>query len=169
MEIMFSRDVTLKLAISTISVVISFLGIIVLLAFQSTVSLVLFFLFYILTNIAGGLICSQCPFRGKFCPGVLQLYFMPFLSKVFYRRPKYSRKTIERSAVLVGIFGSAYYLIGFVSLFLIYWNSTFLTIVLVLLFLFFTHFFLSFSNLCPNCMNKENCPMARVSDALGKE
>lgn len=166
---MYSRDVRIKLAISTISVVISFLGIIILLALNSVTLLMLFILFYILTNFAGGLICSQCPFRSKFCPGVLQLYFIPFLSKFVYRKKEYSKKTIERAAVLVGIFGTAYYLIGFVSLFILYWNSIFLAIVLVLLVLLFTHFFLSFSNLCPNCMNRENCPMSRVSDTLGKE
>jgi len=166
---MFSGDVRIRLAISTISVVISFIGIIVLLALKSTILLVLFLSFYILTNFAGGPICSQCPFQSELCPGVLQLYFMPFLSGLVYRKRKYSEKAIERCAVLVGIFGSAYYLIGFVSLFALYWNSTLLTIVLVLLALFFTHFFLSFSSLCPQCMNKENCPMARVSNALGKE
>ncbi len=166
---MFYKNVKTKLAISTISVVISFLGLIILLALKSTTLLILFIVFYILTNFVGGIICSQCPFQSKLCPGMLQLYFMPFLSKLVYRKQEYSKKAIELCAVFVGIFGSAYYLIGFVSLFILYWNSTLLPIVLALLALFITHLFLSFSNLCPNCMNKENCPMARVSKALGKE
>lgn len=166
---MFYKNVKTKLAISTISVVISFLGLIILLALKSTTLLILFIVFYILTNFVGGIICSQCPFQSKLCPGVLQLYFMPFLSKLIYRKKEYSKKAIELGAIFVGIFGSAYYLIGFVSLFILYWTSPLLIVVLVLLGLFFTHFFLSFTILCPNCTNKENCPMTRVSNVLGKE
>ena len=166
---MFSKNVRNKLMISTISLVISFLGVIILLASKSIILLILFILFYILTNFAGGIICSQCPFQSKLCPGVLQLYFMPFLAKVVYRKKDYSKRAIELGAIFVGIFGSVYYMIGFISLFVLYWNSTLFVVVLVLLILFFTHFFLSFSILCPNCMNKESCPMARISNAFGKE
>lgn len=165
---MFSGKVKNKLVLSTISVVVSFLGIILLLAIKSITLLILFLSFYILTNFAGGIICSQCPFRSKMCPGVLQLYFMSYLSKVVYRNREFSKRALDTSAILVGIFGSAYYLIGFVSLLIFYWNSTFLVVVLILMAFFLTHILLSFSILCPNCTNKENCPMSRVSTALGK-
>lgn len=157
------------MGISTISVVISFSGMIILLAIKSITLLVLVIIFYIFTNLAGGIICSQCPFQGKLCPGVLQLYFMPFLSKIIYRKKEYSKRAIELSTIFVGIFGSAYYLVGFVSLLVLYWNSNLILVVLVLLGLFLAHFFLSFSVLCPKCTNKDNCPMSRVSSALGKE
>jgi hypothetical protein len=160
---MFSKEVGIELGISTISVAISFSGMIILLAIKSITLLVIVILFYILTNLAGGIICSQCPFQGKFCPGVLQLYFMPFLSKTVYKKKEYSKRAIELGAVLVGIFGSIYYIVGFVSLLFLYWNSILVVVVMVLLGLFLTHFFLSFSVLCPNCTSKDSCPMSRVS------
>ncbi len=166
---MFSQNLIFRLLISTISVVIAFVGIIILLALRSIVILVLFISFWIITNFSGGIICSQCPFQNKVCPGVLQLYFMPFLSKIVFKKNEYSKKTIAISAILVGIFGLLYYCLGFISLIILYWNDTLLIIVLILLGLFFTHFLLSFLSLCPNCTNKEKCPMARVSKTLGQK
>lgn len=165
---MYSKNVTFKLLISTISVVIAFIGIIILLALRSIIILVLFISFWILTNFSGGIICTQCPFQKKVCPGVYQLYFMPFLSKIIYRKKEYSKKTIEISAILMGVFGLSYYFIGFISLIILYWNDFLLIIVLILLGFFITHILLSFLSLCPNCNNREKCPMARVSKTLGK-
>ena len=165
---MFPKKLKITIILSTICIAITFVGIIILLALRSILCLVLFILFWILTNLAGGIICSQCPFRGKRCPGLYQLYFMPFLSKKIYKKKEYDKKTINISAILVSVFGSIYYLIGFISLFILYWND-FIVIVLILLAFFIIHLTLSFLYLCPNCSNKENCPMARVSKALGKE
>ena len=130
---MFSKNMTFKLAISTIAVVIAFVGIIILLALSSIIILIYFILFWILTNFAGGIICSQCPFQSKVCPGIYQLYFMPLLSKIVYRKKEYREKTKQISAILVGIFGSLYYVIGFISLIILYWNDFLLIIVLILL------------------------------------
>jgi len=166
---MFSKNLAFRLLISTISVVIAFVGIIILLAFRSIIILVLFISFWIITNFSGGIICSQCPFQNKVCPGVFQLYFMPFLSKIVYKKKQYSKKTIKISAIFVGIFGILYYFIGFISLIILYWNDSLLIVVLILLGLLIIHIFLSFLSLCPNCNNKEKCPMARVSINLGKK
>ncbi len=165
---MFSKNLAFRLLISTISVVIAFMGIIILLALRSIIILVLFISLWIITNFSGGIICSQCPFQNKVCPGVFQLYFMPFLSKIVYKKKEYSKKTIEISAIFVGVFGLSYYCIGFISLIILYWNDSLLLIVLILLGLFITHFLISFLSLCPNCNNKEKCPMSRISKTLGK-
>ena len=130
---MFPKKLKITIILSTICIAITFVGIIILLALRSILCLVLFILFWILTNLAGGIICSQCPFRGKRCPGLYQLYFMPFLSKKIYKKKEYDKKTINISAILVSVFGSIYYLIGFISLFILYWNDF---IVIVLQFIF---------------------------------
>jgi len=95
---------------------------------------------------------------------------MSFLSKIIYRKKEYSEKIIKNSAILVGVFGSLYYIIGFLSLFILYWNNLIIIIiVLILLVLFIMHLILSFLYLCPNCLNKKKCPMAKVSKAIGKD
>ena len=166
---MFSKNLVFRLVISTILIVIAFVGIIILLALKSIIALVLFISFWLITKFSGGIICSQCPFQNKVCPGVFQLYFMSFLSKIVYKKEEYSKKTIDLSAIFVGIFGSLCYCIGFISLIILYWNESLLIIALILLGLFIIHLLLSFLSLCPNCNNKEKCPMARVSKTLGKK
>jgi len=164
---MFSRNLKIILTVSTISVIISFLGLFILLLLRSVLLVAVFLGFWILTNFAGGVICSQCPFRSKKCVGVCQLYFMPLISKILYRKDQYSEKALTLSAKLVGIFGTLYYLIGFVSAFLLYWNDLLLFVAILLVF-FTVHLILSFLFLCPNCPNKQHCPMAKVSKAMGK-
>ncbi|MFX1476407.1 MAG: hypothetical protein ACFFCO_13175 [Promethearchaeota archaeon] len=165
---MFSRKLKIVLTVSTISVIIAFLGLSVLLLLRSVWLLAVFLGFWVLTNIAGGVICAQCPFRSKKCVGVCQLYFMPLISKSLYRKDHYSERALALGAKLVGVFGTLYYLIGFVSAFLLYWNDLLLVVSILLVF-FVVHLILSFLCLCPNCPNKHNCPMAKVSKAMGKQ
>ncbi|MBN1802788.1 MAG: hypothetical protein JW891_14865, partial [Candidatus Lokiarchaeota archaeon] len=94
----------------------------------------MFILFWVLTNVAGGVICSKCPLNDKSCPGLYQLYFMPYLSKIVYRKKEYSKKIMSVSAIFVSVFGLIYYSIGFISLFLFYWNDLIFIVFILLIF-----------------------------------
>ncbi len=92
---------------------------------------------------------------------------MTYLSRFLYRKAEYSEKTRKASVLLVSLFGSLYYLVGFGAAFVLYWHDL-VVVVGILLGFFVLHLILSFLYLCPNCLNKEKCPMAKISKNIGR-
>jgi hypothetical protein len=141
-----------------------YIGAITLLAMHS-LSLVLGFLaLWFITNLFIAGVCAGCPYRGRYCPGLAQLYVAPVLSLLIYRgtRQTVKRRTLLLNLGMVGIFGIGSYIFAFAWLFSLYWPK-YAALILSLLALLLLHMPLSFFLLCPNCSYNEVCPMANVN------
>ena len=139
-----------------------------LLALHSLNLVVVFILLWLATNLSAIRICAGCPYRGRYCPGLCQLFIAPFLSMLLV---KDSKEAITRSfkvdLALLGVFGIGSYLFAFYWLFVLYWSEHFV-IVLVLLGLLLLYMPLSFFLLCPKCGYNTICPMARVHKTFSR-
>jgi hypothetical protein len=152
-----------------IPLVVFYAGTIYLLAVRSLLLAGIFLLFWIATNFAIAGICAGCPYRGRYCPGLSQLYFAPFLSAVIYtgKRKSSDPRSFKVNLALLSVFGVGSYLFAFYWLFLLYWPEHAL-VVLALLGSLVLHMPLSFFILCPKCGYQDTCPMAEVHKAFKK-
>jgi hypothetical protein len=134
-----------------------------LFALQSFYLVSVFILLWLATNLSAIRICAGCPYRGRYCPGLCQLFIAPFLSALIIKGD--SKESTTRSfkvdLALLGVFGVGNYMFAFYWLFILYW-SEYYVIVLVLLGLLLLYMPLSFFLLCPKCGYNDICPMARV-------
>jgi hypothetical protein len=146
------------------------LGTLYLLGINSIYLAGIFVLLWITVNISVAGICSGCPYRGGYCPGVSQLYFAPFLSALISKRKAIApeKRSFKLNLVLLSLFGSGSYIFAFYWLFVLYWNKNAL-IVLILLGCLLLHMPLSFFILCPKCSYNEICPMAKVHKQFKKD
>jgi hypothetical protein len=153
-----------------IPLVVFYLGSTYLLAIRSVCLAGIFLLLWVGVNCSMVRICSGCPYRGGYCPGVSQLYFAPFLSTLMHKGREdrdSDGRSVKVSLALLGVFGIGSYLFAFYWLFLLYWDERPAT-VLALLALLLVHMPLSFFILCPKCSYKDTCPMGGVHRALGR-
>lgn len=146
-----------------------YIGSIYLLARASVYLVGVFLLLWVGVNVSVAGICAGCPYRGRYCPGVCQLYFAPFLSMVMYKDSEMGSgaRSFKANLALMGIFGISSYVFIFYWLFHLYWHEHPL-IVLGLLFLLLLHMPLSFFLLCPKCGYNDTCPMANVYRVIKK-
>jgi hypothetical protein len=153
-----------------VPLLVFYAGTIYLLAASSLRLAVIFLLLWIATNVAVAGICSGCPYRGGYCPGVSQLYFAPFLSAMVYKTAKKPAgiRSSRANLVLLGVFGIGSYLFAFYWLFTLYWPGR-VVLVLALLGLLILHIPLSFFILCPKCSYNDTCPMAKVHKTVKKD
>jgi hypothetical protein len=156
------RDRALHLLPAT-PLILFYIGTIYLLGINSLRLVGVFLLFWIATNFAIMGICNGCPYRGKYCPGVSQLYFAPFLSALMCKEVKQDAapRSFKLNLALLGVFGVGSYIYAFYWLFVLYWPER-LIAVLVLLVLLILHMPLSFFILCPKCGYNDICPMSKV-------
>jgi len=129
--------------------------------------LVVFILLWLATNLSAIRICAGCPYRGRYCPGLCQLFIAPFLSTLIIKAnsKKPRSQSFKVDLALLGVFGIGSYLFAFYWLFVLYW-SEYYVIVLVLLGFLLLYMTLSFFLLCPKCGYNDICPMARVHKAF---
>jgi hypothetical protein len=138
-------------------------GTIYLLSLKSIYLVGIFLSLWVATNIAIVGICNGCPYRGRYCPGVSQLYFAPFLSVLVCKDKEgiTNKRTFKVNLFLLGLFGIGSYIFAFYWLYVLYWNEIAL-VILILLACLLLHMPLSFFILCPKCSYNDKCPMARV-------
>jgi hypothetical protein len=140
-----------------------YIGAITLLAMHS-LSIVLGFLaFWFVTNLFVAGVFAGCPYRGRYCPGLAQLYIAPYLSLLMYRgsRQGLKQRTLLFNIALLSVFGIGSYVFAFAWLFALYWPK-YAALILSLLALLLLHMPLSFFLLCPNYGYNETCPMAKA-------
>ena len=139
------------------------IGTLYLLGINSIYLMGIFLLLWMATNFAIVGICTGCPYRGGYCPGVSQLYFAPFLSAVICKGKERSpgKRSFRVNLALLSVFGIGSYIFAFYWLFVLYWNE-YALVVLVLLGLLLLHMPLSFFILCPKCSYNDTCPMVKV-------
>jgi hypothetical protein len=152
-----------------IPLAIFYAGTVYLLAVISIRLAGVFLLLWVATNIAVAGICAGCPYCGGYCPGVVQLYFAPFLAALMCKGKKRSSgvRSFKINVTLLGVFGIVSYLFAFYWLFVEYWPERAI-VVLALLGLLVLHMPLSFFVLCPKCGYNDTCPMANVQRAFKK-
>jgi hypothetical protein len=140
-----------------------YIGTITLLAMHSLTLVLGFLAFWFVTNLFIAGVCAGCPYRGRYCPGLAQLYIGPYLSLLMYRgsRQGLKQRTLLLNIALLSVFGIGSYVFAFVWLFALYWPK-YAALILSLLALLLLHMPLSFFLLCPNCGYNEICPMAKV-------
>jgi hypothetical protein len=162
------RDRVLHL-LPAIPLVVFYIGTVYLLAVRSIHLVGIFVLLWAATNFAIAGICTGCPYRGGYCPGVSQLYFAPFLSAMMCKGKKKSSgaRSFKVNLALLGVFGIGSYLFAFYWLFVLYWSARAI-VVLALLGLLMLHMPLSFFILCPKCGYNDACPMAKVHKTFKK-
>jgi hypothetical protein len=148
-----------------IPLVAFYIGAVVLLARESVVLVAVFLALWVGINVSVAGICAGCPYRGGYCPGLCQLYFAPFLSKLIYKEEGSGPRSFKLPLALMGVFGIGSYVFVTYWLFRLYWGDRPL-VVLALLALLIVHMPLSFFLLCPNCGYKHTCPMAKVHKAF---
>lgn len=162
------RDKVLHL-LPAIPLVVFYVGTAYLLAVNSIYLVGVFLLLWVATNIAIAGICVGCPYRGRYCPGVSQLYFAPFLSVVMCKGKKGNTdaRSFRVNLAMLSVFGIGSYLFALYWLFVLYWSERAL-VVLALVGLLVVHMPISFFILCPKCGYNDTCPMAKVHKAFKK-
>jgi hypothetical protein len=140
-----------------------------LLARESVYLTGIFLLLWVAVNFSVAGICTGCPYRGGYCPGVCQLYFAPFLSLAMSKdkEKRSGARSFKVHLTLLGIFGIASYAFAFYWLFRLHWQEHPL-VVLGLMALLILHMPLSFFILCPKCGYNDTCPMAKVHKVVKK-
>jgi hypothetical protein len=138
-----------------------------LLAWESIYLVLVCILLWAATNISAIRICAGCPYRGKYCPGICQLFIAPFISTLIVRQKKIisPARSFRVDLALIGVFGIGSYLFAVYWLFVLYWKENYI-IVLFLIGCLLLYLPLSFFLLCPKCGYNEICPMARVHKAF---
>ena len=154
------RDIIINF-IPTIPLLLSFFGIIFLLSTKSLLILLIYILLWVAMNISMVGICKDCIYCGKYCPGLHQLYFGPLISKYLVGRYKINTTHLKLSVFLLGIFGIGNQIFAFITLFILYWESK--LIVIILLILYCLHIPLSFLIFCPKCQRYGNCPVSNIN------
>jgi hypothetical protein len=160
------RDI-IRNTVPTIPLVISFLGIIILLAMKSLFILFLYILLWIMMNISMAYICKDCIYRGKYCPGLNQLYFGPLISKHLFSSDKVNVTLLKCSIVFLGLFGIGNQIFAFILLFIFYWELK--SVIIIILILYCIHIPLSFSIFCPRCKRYANCPVSNMNKIFMKK
>jgi hypothetical protein len=158
------RDKVLHL-LPAIPLALFYAGTVYLLAARSIYLVGIFLLLWVATNVAIAGICTGCPYRGGYCPGISQLYFAPFLSAAMCKDQNSSARSFKINLALLGVFGIGSYLFTFYWLFVLYWSQRAI-VVLALLGLLVIYMPLSFFILCPKCGYNDTCPMAKVQKAF---
>jgi len=166
----FSKTDRLKHLLPAVPLTIYNLGTVYLLGTHSICLAGIFILLWVATNFAVAGICSGCPYRGGYCPGVSQLYFAPYLSALIFKRKDVTpeKRSFKLNLFLLSFFGIGSYIFAFYWLFGLYWKEQALA-VLILLGCLLLHMPLSFFILCPGCGYKETCPMAKVHKEFNRE
>jgi hypothetical protein len=159
----WSRNDRMLHLLPAIPLIVFYIGTIYLLALRSIYLVAVFLLLWTATNFSTTRICAGCPYRGRYCPGICQLFIAPFLSLIIFKdkRRKSDSRSFKVDLALLGIFGVGSYLFAFYWLFVLYW-SEYTVVILVLLGLLLLHMPLSFFLLCPKCGYNDTCPMAKV-------
>jgi hypothetical protein len=134
-----------------------------LLAGRSFLLAAVFILLWFATNVSAVRICAGCPYRGRYCPGLCQLFIAPFISMMIYRPGKAHSppRSFKLDLFFLGIFGFGSYLFAFCYLIGLYW-AEYGAILLALPGLLLLYMALSFFLLCPKCGYNSVCPMAKV-------
>ena len=142
-------------------------GTLYLFSLESVYLMLGFILLWLGTNISAVRICAGCPYRGRYCPGLCQLFIAPFISMFLLggKNQKSARRSFTIDVALLGLFGIGSYLFAFYWLFVLYWKEYWI-VVLVLLGCLLLYMPLSFFLLCPKCGYNEICPMARVHKTI---
>jgi hypothetical protein len=96
--------------------------------------------------------CIGCPYKGSFCPGILNMTFANFLADKLYAKKIFSEKRCLQFEPLM-LFLTAFY-IGLPVVFM--WSNRML--VVLYLGLFLAHFLLEFLLFCPKCSFRKICP-----------
>jgi hypothetical protein len=145
-------------------------GTIYLLSIKSIVLVVILIILWIATNLSITRICAGCPYRGKYCPGLCQLFIAPYLSLIIFKKGIKREKINSFTAdlLLLGLFGIGSYIFAFYYLFILYWTNYYLVII-ILLVLLLLNMGLSFFLLCPKCSYNTICPIARVYKTVNKK
>lgn len=162
------RDKMLHLLPATFLIAF-YVGTIYLLAVRSIYLVGIFILLWIATNAAVTGICAGCPYCGRYCPGISQLYFAPFLSSMVCKgqRKKPAARSFKFNLIVLGVCGIGSYLFAFYWLFRFYWPER-AVVVMALLGSLLLHMPLSFFLLCPKCGYNDICPMANVHKVFKK-
>ena len=147
------RDIIINF-IPTIPLLLSFFGIIFLLSTKSLLILLIYILLWVAMNISMVGICKDCIYCGKY-------YFGPLISKYLVGRYKINTTHLKLSVFLLGIFGIVNQIFAFITLFILYWESK--LVVIILLILYCLHIPLSFLIFCPKCQRYGNCPVSNIN------
>lgn len=141
-----------------------FIGIIFFLSLISISYLIIFLFLYILMNLLLSIICSNCPYSGKFCPGISQLLFGPILSKLYKKKP-IKNNTLKIVLISYCIIGLGCFIYAYTILF-IYLISEYAIVIATLLLCFILYCIIAWPILCPKCSNNKKCPVKNPSTII---
>ncbi|MBR9676577.1 hypothetical protein GOV04_00355 [Candidatus Woesearchaeota archaeon] len=105
--------------------------------------------------------CIGCPYRGKFCPGILCMGLANIMSTWFFKNKKfkYSKKKEHIVSILTGIY--------FVYPVFFFYNNIFILVSYALLLII--HLMLQWKFFCPRCKFNKICPGGKVSTKIFKK
>lgn len=120
--------------------------------------------FYLLTITLHGYICSfsECPYKGKVCPGAFAWFPVGKIAGIF------QRMKIKKSEIVINIFFLFILLAQLGILILpIYWIYKLDVLISIgyIIFILF-HFFIFVLMICPRCAQRNICPTAKLSNKL---
>jgi len=104
--------------------------------------------------------CVGCPYRGKFCPGILCMGLANIISAKFFKNKKFQYSKYNEH--LVSVLTAIYF---FYPVFFFYSNTLILVSYLLLLII---HLLLEWKFFCPNCKFNNVCPGGKISTMIFK-
>ncbi|NBC84011.1 MAG: hypothetical protein GVY19_11625 [Bacteroidetes bacterium] len=130
-----------------------FIGSLYLLGSYSAFVTITWVTLYVIINYFQAGCCVGCPYRGKYCPAFVGVYFGNILSGILYKNRQFEAKFFKQNAT-----GGEITLVTFL-LFPMYW--IFLSgwyYVLIYLGLLVAHIVLFMPKQCPKCSFNDTCP-----------
>jgi len=139
--------------LSLIPFILLFAATLIVLTDYNVLFTIIWITLYLIVNIFQAGCCVGCPYRGKYCPAFVGVYFGNILSRIIYPKRPFNKKFFERNAA-----GGEIFLTIFL-LFPLYWH--FLKSpwnVLVYFILLLLHIILFMPLQCSKCSYSDTCP-----------
>lgn len=105
--------------------------------------------------------CISCPYRGKYCPAILGIYFSNVLSKFLYSDFEYEENQFKQNAIWSEITIVVFILYPVYWLFISNWFY-----VLIYFALIFLHFILFMPTQCRRCSFNCLCPGGKIINKI---
>lgn len=160
----WSKQDKLLYFISLIPFVVAFTGAAYLLATVSIFLTGIFLLLYIIINFFQAGCCIGCPYRGKYCPAFIGVYFGNILSTLIYKNRNFEPKFHKINTTLGETFCIITLLFPVYWLLLTDWRYLVIFITLIII-----HIILFLPLMCPKCSYNDICPGGQAYHKLFKK
>lgn len=147
--------------ISLIPFLVAFVGVAYLLSIVSIYLTIIFILLYSIINFFQAGCCIGCPYRGKYCPAFIGVYFGNFLSTIIYKKRNFELKFHRINTTLGEIFCIITLLFPVYWLILIDWRYLVVYIILIII-----HIVIFLPFMCPKCSYNDICPGGQAARKL---